>query len=383
MTVMRLFLCAAAFCLTTPEVLPADVVKRTPVIDVTDLYNPPQDPGDNFDVIAAYALPEIDLKAVVFDCTQGFREPVTRHPHPEVSFEDRNGPREPGIVAVTQLNYIFGRDVPWGAGPFAMMNSPHDKMLDVPAFQQRGVELILKTLRESREPVEIVSFGSARPVAVAFNREPNLFSRKVRRIHLSAGTSEGAFLEWNVALDPQAIVRLLRSKLPIAIYPCSAKDGALAYGPNNTFWKLPDLKFVSQMRPELSRYLYFSFERSPRPDFLRALETDWPTETIERITAQPHNVWETGIWLTVSGRKLVRRPGGRHQIVAPGEVAPGDLILPNDLRPCRVHVNDDGRYTFELTRENSNFWIYDRGDAQENERALREALPSWYLSIKP
>ena len=39
--------------------------KRVPVIDITDLYHPYQDPGDNFDLIAAYALPEIDLRAVI------------------------------------------------------------------------------------------------------------------------------------------------------------------------------------------------------------------------------------------------------------------------------------------------------------------------------
>ena len=31
--------------------------KRVPVIDITDLYHPPQDPGDNLDLIAAYGCP--------------------------------------------------------------------------------------------------------------------------------------------------------------------------------------------------------------------------------------------------------------------------------------------------------------------------------------
>ena len=102
-----------------------------------------------------------------------------------------------------------------------MMKSPQDKMLDIPAFQQQGVELILKVLRESKEPVSILSFGSARPIAVAYNRDPKLFHAKVKRIHLSAGASSPDYLEWNVGLDPNAIVCLLRSDLPVAIYPCA------------------------------------------------------------------------------------------------------------------------------------------------------------------
>ena len=43
------------------------------VIDVTDLYHMDQDPGDNLDLITAYALPQIDLKAVILDCSRRFR----------------------------------------------------------------------------------------------------------------------------------------------------------------------------------------------------------------------------------------------------------------------------------------------------------------------
>src|SRR5579883_1528005 len=60
--------------------------------------------------------------------------------------------------------------------------------------------------------------------AVAYNRDPGLFHRKVKKIYLSAGSSTPGYLEWNVALDPNAFVRLLRSDLPIDIFPCATKD---------------------------------------------------------------------------------------------------------------------------------------------------------------
>ena len=65
----------------------------------------------------------------------------------------------------------------------------------MPRFQQIGVELLLKVLREAKEPVEITIFGSARAVAVAYNREPELLKKRVKRIHLCAGA--GGRATWN------------------------------------------------------------------------------------------------------------------------------------------------------------------------------------------
>ena len=78
---------------------------KTPLIDVTDLYHPHQDFGDNFDLLLPYALAdEIDLRAVVLDCTQRFREARADHPNPD--YRDFHGPRDPGFVPVLQLNYL-------------------------------------------------------------------------------------------------------------------------------------------------------------------------------------------------------------------------------------------------------------------------------------
>lgn len=343
--------------------------KRVPVIDTTDLYHPHQDVGDNIDLVAAYALPEVDLQAVVLDSTEQYRQP------PE-------GPRDPGFIPVIQLNSIFDRTVPCATTPYARMTSPTDKMLDAPKFQQAGIELILETLRKSPEKVDILIFGSSKSVAAAFNRDPDLLHAKTRRIHLSAGASALGCHEWNVALDPNAVICLLRSDLPIAIYPCATEDGPFAYGRNNTFWKLPDLKFIAQMDPKLRRYLIFALEGANRTDFLRAMEEDPPAEMLTRLIAKQHNVWETAVWMQVANRRLVRRADGRFRIVPAGDVLPTDHVLPNELRPCRVKVHDSGDFEFTLTESPTNFWIYDRGDSMANEQALREALPSLYVEFR-
>lgn len=353
---------------------------RTAIIDVTDLYHPGQDVGDNFDLVAAYALPEIDLKAVVLDITQRFRAPVAEVS--EVGMRDTGGPRDPGIIPVMQLNYIFDRDVPFGMGPFTPMDSTEDKKLDAPRFQQTGVRLILDTLRASPDKIDILSFGSARPVAVAYNRDRELFRTKVRRIHLCAGASSPDYLEWNVLLDPKAMVCLLRSDLPVAIYPCATREGPFAYGPNNCFWLLPELGFIERMQPPLRSYLGFAFTRAARADFLRAMDEDFPAQVMKQVCARKHSVWETAVWMQVSNRSLVHRADGRHRIIPAGEVRPDDRVLPNALRPCKVSVNEKGLFTFRFTDEPTNLLMYDRGDPLENEKALREALPALYTSFK-
>jgi pyrimidine-specific ribonucleoside hydrolase len=364
-----------------------------PVIDVTDLYHPHQDVGDNFDLIAAYALPELDLRAVILDCTEPFRQPVAKDPGPGL-FPDARGPREPGFIPVRQLNFVFGRNVPCATIPFDRMKSPGDGMLDAPPFQQQGIELMLKTLRESAEPVHIVSFGSARAIAVAYNREPQLFREKLGRLHLCAGGSSPPapnYIEWNVALDPQAIVCLLRSNLPIALYPCAANNAgdkgygvfspAFSYDEHNTYWKLPDLLFLPQMDAPLRRYLEYAFSRSSRVDFLRALEVDGPPLG-EALLAKEHKVWETAVWICLSGRKLVQRPDGSHRIIPADQVTASDKVLPNELRPCTVSVRDDGIYEFRETTQPTNFFVYYRGNPRENGAALSEALPALYLSFQ-
>lgn len=366
--------------------------KKIPVINITDLYHPYQDPGDNFDLIMGYALPELDLKAVILDITNAFRKPVADHP---TLWKDPRGPREAGVIPVMQLNYIFDRQIPFAVGPFEAMKSLEDKMLDAPNLQQEGVDLFLQTLRNSNEPVVVLSLGSARILAVAYNRDPELLRKKIRLIHLSAGTASANYTlgkdqganaipggEWNVALDVHAFIRLLRSDLPIAIYPCATEDGAFALGPNNSYWKLPDLEFIKQMDPQLRRYLDFAFGKTLRFDFLRAMDVDDSVKTSKDIYPKPHHVWETAVWINISQRKLVHRKDGSFRLVTKQEIMSGDIALPNDLKPCALNVRADGRFVFEFTKS-SHLYMYDRGNETENQKALREALPALYLSFRP
>lgn len=363
----------------------------TSIIDVTDLYHPFEDPGDNLDLIHAYSLPDVNLLAVVLDITGAFRLPVADHP---VLWRDPNGPREPGIIPVTQLNALFSRSVPYAYGPFTAMKSLTDAMTDVPKGQQAGIELLLQTLDASDVPVEILSFGSARIIAAAFNREKDLMRRKVARIHVSAGAATRNFElgkseahnsipggEWNVALDPLAFVRLMQSELPIALYPCASPDGAFAYSEHNTYWNLPNLHFVREIDPRLRNYAIFALGKLIRADFLRALDGTLDEAETENRLNSVHHVWETAIWLNVAGLKVVNRSGS-WRIVPTANVRTGEQLLKNDLRPCTLHVRKDGRIAYALTEEKTNFLIFERGDPHEYELAMREGLPEWWKSFR-
>ncbi len=125
---------AGAFAAEAPATAarPGGKHAAVPVIGVTDLYHPPQDADDNFDLLLVYGLPEMDLRAVVLYCTDdGFRRPISDVPGMTM---DRDGPREPGILPVAQLNYIFGRAVPCAPGPFTPLKHPADGAWEAPGF---------------------------------------------------------------------------------------------------------------------------------------------------------------------------------------------------------------------------------------------------------
>jgi len=350
------------------------------LINITDLYHPHQDVGDNFDLIMPYGLPEVDLLLVVLDCTGKFREPYAHHSE----WPDPHGPREPGVIPVTQLNYIFNQSVPFGVSPFELMHSPDDKMLDIPGYQNQGVDMLLNVLEKSDSPVDISVFGSLRALAVAYNRNPRLLIEKVRMVHISASSSTPGYLEWNVLLDPHAFVCILRSKLPLTIYPCKEGEGAFKPSEFCTYWSLDDLRFIKKMDKRLQQYLCYAFNKTLRHDFLRAMDEEPDGAELDKFCGWKHNVWETAVWIEMTGRKLVKRADGSFRIVLGNEIASTDKIFKTEVLPCKLAVHDIGTYEFTFCpREETNKFIYKINDPHGQERALNEALGALYASFMP
>lgn len=348
---------------------------------ITDLYTPGQDPGDNFDILTPYSLENIDLKAVVFDVSEMYRKD---NPLDKIW-------REPGYIPVTQLNYLFDVDVPCGCAPFEVMRSEDDAKWDAPAFQTKGIDLLFEVLENSDRPVHIVSTGSCRPLAVAYNRNPELMcSDKVATVHICAGSSSDKFHEWNIVLDPIAAARVFRSGMNMAIYPCGIETGAETVGRHNTFWGLKDLTFILDMDPHLRNYSVYSILSKDDIYYLNYLDVPLSAEDEEELRnywrssalGNRHHVWETAVWQQVAGLNLVTHPDGTASLLPSDQIKEGDVIFDEGLEYIDIDVRDDGIFYFEHSDEPTNVRLYYRSEPQENERLLNMALPRLYKSYK-
>ncbi len=379
-----LVLCLLPFAFTQGS----SIDGKKPVIVITDLYSPAQDVGDNLDLINAYILPGIELKAVLLDCHNEFRKKIATNAGKGL-YRDEDGPRDPGYSAIEQLNYIFKRNVPYGVGPFSPMKCKNDKMEYISDYETKGLDLLKEILEQSPEPVTLVSFGSLRILAVANNRYHDLLKSKVKEIHISAGTSNNhhGFLEWNVALDTIAFVSVMESDLPVNIYPCAAgevkkedesKFNAFVKDNSNTFYLLSSLSFVNSYPDKLKNYIQYALDREIKAGYLAILDSAFAAD--KSIFDRPHRTWETAIWMQVAGLKLTERSNGEYSIMPGWQVNSDDVILKENLRPCTLKVKESGLFTYEFC-EKGNFHLYEREDAEKYEVWMNKALPQFYIEL--
>jgi hypothetical protein len=194
------------------------------------------------------------------------------------------------------------------------------------------------------------------------------------------------FIAWGVWGFPSTIGAMTRfagtSEPPVlGIPPLAERKGAdVKTNLPRVVFVLPALLCVCSIM-QLLRAL----AQAPDPGFqgfavLRKETADGPPLD-EALLAKEHYVWETAVWICLSGRKLVKRTDGSCRLVPAAEVQLTDHVLPNELRPCEVAVRDDGIYEYRETNGPSNFSVYYGGNPRENEAALREALPALYLSF--
>lgn len=162
---------------------------RIPVVYCTDLFHPHVDPDDHFDLATLFALPELDVKAILLD--QGDKQA-----------------KRPGAIPIKQMLRLTARRAPHAIGLAAKLRSPDDRGLDQPKASQAAIELLLNVLQEAEQPVVVIATGSVRDLCAAFNREPALLKKKLARVYVCIGNAEDGGSEWNVDLDPKAYVGL-------------------------------------------------------------------------------------------------------------------------------------------------------------------------------
>ncbi|MDR1526696.1 MAG: nucleoside hydrolase [Dysgonamonadaceae bacterium] len=291
----------AVSCTRTKE------VEKIPVIYSTDLYQPPQDPDDHYDLALLASLPELDVRAIVFDNATEWRDAA----------------QEAGTGALRQMSDITRQPLPpYAIGLRNKLISQQDKAENQPAESQKGVDLILQTLRESQEKIVLFLVGSCRDFAVAFNREPDLLREKVKAVYVSAGNGpDGWQFEWNVMLDPQAYACLMNSGLPIYWAPCfsqvnlrQATKDEVTNGDQasfNSYYIVPnEAELLETASGKLKNYFAYALNKRPGDP------VDFLSQPIDTISPKARNMWSTASFFHAAGRKIYLH-NGKYRVYSP------------------------------------------------------------------
>ncbi len=338
--------------------------KRIPVIYSSDLFHPHDDPDDHFDAATLSAMPELDVRLFVLD--QGARQA-----------------RQPGFPALEQLGRITHRQIPFFRGLPQPLKDPSDQALDQPPSGQKAVEGILRVLRTSKDPVCICTVGSVRDIMAAFNRDASLFHRKVRMFLAFIGeASDPQFLEWNVQLDPQAYVAMMRSGLPVYWVPCF--DGGLWQNHGHaSFWRISHRDLLQNTSPQLLQYFIYALEKR-HEEPIAFLKEPVNSQSLERLLQGERNLWCTAIFGVMSGRRI-ESDGTRYRSRLAGPDATLDRSYQNALfafEEAAVAVDDAG-HTLPSPGPNSRtirrFVVRDRNAYAQG---MTEATQSLLSSVR-
>jgi hypothetical protein len=337
---------------------------RVPVIYCTDLYHPHDDPDDHFDLATMYSLTEVDLKAVLLD--HGAKQAM-----------------RPGSIPVSQLNRITGRDVPCVAGLARNLARPDDKVLEDKREYQRGVELILKVLRESPRQVSIVTVGACRDVAAAFNREPELLLSKVSKLMIFIGEADETkqnYREYNVDLDRNAFICVLRSGLPVFWVPCM-DGGVFKNNGHASFWKARHSDVLGPCAPELVQYFIYALEKKApsAEDPLQFLSKPVNEAERNRLFAGSRNLWCAAVFTYLVGREIVP-DGNKWAAVPAGSIKDASPVF--GFHAVEVAVSDDAAASYQHTATSKKVMLFEVLDKQHYAAAMTAVTADLLASLK-
>ena len=257
---------------------------KFPVIYCSDLFHPHEDPDDHFDLAVLHSIPQIDIKGVVLD--QGDRQL-----------------KQPGGIPISQVSYLTGKKINHASGLGAKLTSPNDDGRSRPAAEQLGIEMILGILRSSKEPVTIITVGSVRDVAAAYNREPVLFKQNVKRVLCFIGeASNQEFSEYNVELDPNAYICLFRSGLPIYWFPCF-DGGAWQNRGHASFWQAKHDSLLHGASSPWIQYFIFALEKM-KTDPIQFIQSPVDVSSKKKLFDGTRNLWCTALFLIAADHAI-------------------------------------------------------------------------------
>lgn len=329
------------------------------LVIATDLFFPPDDPDDHWDLATAFALAVQGLVrpvAVLFD----FPRPGTG--------------KNPDIEALAQMNFLTGLTVPGLVGsnqPFARFLAGERQSRDLGA-----IHALLRLMEEAPRPVTFSVAGSCRNVAMAAAINPELFRTKCAAVYVNAGTSRpsdpNSPLEWNVTLDPEAYDAMFSLPCPVYWMPCFEDTRRFEVSEYATYFRFRQGDVLGRV----SRRVRNFFARILNPDqggngqskrsagWLSSLEAPEDEQLVTRIHNMDRNMWCTagfihaaGYHVTPDGQLLPGRGNGRGVFTfEPIEVEIGQKHQPRwrtvskDQPRFIFHVTDIRRYAEAMTR---------------------------------
>jgi hypothetical protein len=341
--------------------------QKVPMLHVTDLFRPHNDPDDHWDLACVYALAhqgDIDLKGILIDYPPGNRP-------------DRN----PDIAAVAQMNLICGLLVPIGVGSPHRLSSRNDIQASASNTDLQGVRMITNVLRESPRPVVINILGSSQDVAIAGKREPELFAAKCAAVYLNAGTGSpnmgpSSKLEYNVTLDKLAYAAIFDLPCPVYWMPCfedmeSRERSVREYGTHYKFRQDQILPYLSQ---DVQNYFAYMFGRYTDHNWLGYLKGPRDQALLSKVGAMTRNMWCTGGFFHAAGYTVCRDG----KIVPLGEESDSPVFT---FDPIRIRCEDNGVTKWTPDVDSKRRFIFHVRDVGHYQSAMMTAMKSLLLTL--
>ena len=307
---------------------------RVNLVYSSDLYWPPDDPDDYFDLATLFAIQEIDVLGIILD-----QQLYSKRPQSEGT----------GAVPLKQIFSIAGRTAPFAIGLRTPLKRVGDPGIDQDSVCQEGVELLIRCLERSETPVVLLTVGTLRYIAAAYNRNPGLFRAKVSRIYLNAGIygfPQGRF-DVNLEKDRNAFLAIMKSGLSVYWAPCFGDDNY------ETFWHLDQRPVLETALPELQNYFLRAFSKgrgmqeargdSGDADPVAILGRPVVKEEMERVYGMTRNMWSTVTFLHAAGLKIYRNNRGEYTA---SRQPIGDFeeeIKPYTFKKMTLSIDDEGR----------------------------------------
>jgi hypothetical protein len=260
---------------------PVTEQEKTPLIYVTDLYHPYEDLDDHFDIASIYSLSQFDIKFILIDNAKPF-------------------PKTPGRIPVEQLNYIHGKEIPIYLG----LKDPLKSVEDTGENQisnKEGINAILYYLKNSNKKLTIISIGSLRDIAAAYNKDPILFENKVEKLIIFIGEANNEeFMEYNASLDKYAYIKIMNNAPNVWWVPCF-DGGSWQNNGNGSYWQGHHSDLLEGASDQIVNYfLYAMVKSSDSVNYIQNLnlpvnKDDFKSQILD-ASIQKRNLWCASIF---------------------------------------------------------------------------------------